>query len=166
MNNTFSIRLTYFIGLLLIIFLLGLATYLEVYEGINPCPLCVMQRIVLIALGVIFFFAMLIKSNNFLHYFLGICSFIISLSGVLLSGRQVWLQHIPSHGMGECGISLQYLFKIFTFTEALQHLWKGGIECSQHDWEFLHLSLAEWSLLWFVVFFMLALFQLKRLLSK
>ena len=166
MNNTSSIRLTYFLGLILIVVLLSIATYLEVYVGINPCPLCILQRVVLVALGVIFFFAMLIKSSRFFQYLLGFLSFLVNLRGILLSGRKVWLQHIPQNGMGECGISLQYLFKIFSFSEALKHIWKGGIECSQHDWEFLGLSLAEWSLFWFIVFFILVLLQLKRLLSK
>ncbi len=161
--NTLSIRFTYFIGFLLIAVLLGMAAYLEVYEGINPCPLCVLQRIVLIALGVIFFFAMVLKSNKIGQWIFGSMATLISLGGILLSGRQVWLQHMPQNGMGECGISLQYIFKIFPFTEAIQHVWKGGIECSQHDWEFLRLSLAEWSFIWFIVFFILSLVQLKRL---
>lgn len=162
MNNAISIRFTYLIGFFLIAGLLGLAVYLEVYEGINPCPLCVLQRMVLITLGVIFFFAMVFKINKIGQFLFGLVSLLVSLAGVLLAGRQVWLQHIPQNGMGECGISLQYMFKIFPFTEAIKHVWKGGIECSQHDWEFLHLSLAEWSLIWFVIFFILSLIQLKR----
>jgi disulfide bond formation protein DsbB len=163
MNNRLSIRFTYFIGFLLIVALLGTAAYLELYEGINPCPLCILQRIVLIALGVIFFFAMVFKTNRIVQYLLGLLGLMVSLGGVLLAGRQVWLQHIPQDGMGECGVSLQYMFKIFPFYEAIKHIWRGGIECSQHDWEFLRLSLAEWSFLWFVGFFILGLIQLKRL---
>lgn len=162
MNNTISIRLTYFVGFLIIVSLLGMAAYLEIYQGINPCPLCILQRIVLITLGVIFFFGMVLRINKIGYCMFGVLGLIVSLGGILLSGRQVWLQNVPQEGLGECGVSLQYMFKIFPVTEALQHVWRGGTECSQHDWEFLHLSLAEWSLIWFIVFFILVIVQLKR----
>src|SRR4029079_18710998 len=162
MNNMMSTRLTYFIGFIIIAALLGMAAYLEVYEGINPCPLCILQRIVLIALGVIFFFGMVLRINKIGYFLFGVLGLIVSLGGILLSGRQVWLQNVPQNGLGECGVSLQYMFKIFPFTEALKHVWRGGTECSQRDWEFLHLSLAEWSLICFVIFFILVIVQLKR----
>jgi protein dithiol:quinone oxidoreductase len=162
MINKTSIRFTYFIGFLGIILLLGIASYLEIYKGINPCPLCILQRVIMIMLGVIFFFAMILRLHKLGYLLSGLLGIIVSLSGILLSGRQVWLQNIPQIGLGECGISLQYMFKIFSFTEALQHVWRGGTECSQQGWVFLHLSLAEWSLICFLLFFLLAIIQLKR----
>ena len=73
-----------------------------------------------------------------------------------------FLQHMPYSSLGDCGISLQYLFKIFPFTDAMKQLWQGGTECSQHGYEFLNLSLAEWSLIAFIVFFFFVILQLKR----
>lgn len=162
MNNVWSIRFSYFIGCMLIAALLGMAAYLEVYKGINPCPLCILQRIVLLTLGIIFFLAMALKIKKTGNILFGILGLITSLGGILLAGRQVWLQHAPPAGLGECGVSLQYMFKIFPLMEALKHVWQGGIECSQHGWVFMHLSLAEWSLLWFVLFFIFVIVQIKR----
>lgn len=164
-NAIKSIRFTYLIGLMLIIGLLGAAAYLEIYKGINPCSLCILQRGVLVALGVIFLIA-LVLTKKISHIICGCLGLITALLGILLAGRQVWLQHMPQNGSGECGISLPYLFKIFSFPEAIKHLWRGGIECSQHGWVFLHLSLAEWSLLWFLIFFILVMVQVKRVLNN
>ena len=92
---------------------------------------------------------------------LNLISFATCFCGILLSGRQVWLQHVPPNGLGECGISLTYMFKIFPFTEALKHVWRGGTECSEQGFVFLNLSLAEWSLLWFILFFILFTYEIK-----
>lgn len=165
MRNASKIRFSYFLGFILIAFLLGLAEYLEVYKGMIPCPLCMLQRVVLIVLGVIFFIGMVFRMKGLGHVVLSLLSLLTSLGGILLSGRQVWLQHRPPSNLGECGVSLSYMFKTFPLMDGLKQVWTGGMECSQQGWVFLHLTLAEWSLLGFLGFFALVIIQLKRTLD-
>ncbi len=165
MKKASKIRFGYFLGFLLIVLLLGLAEYLEIYKGMVPCPLCMMQRMVLIFLAVVFFVGMIFRMKRPGLFTVGLLALLTCISGILLSGRQAWLQHTPTTNLGECGASLGYMFQTLPLMEALKHVWTGGIECSQQGWAFMNLSLAEWSLLGFLGFFLFALLQLKRSLN-
>lgn len=165
MKNASKARFSYFLGFLLIIFLLGLAEYLEIYKGMIPCPLCMLQRIVLIVLGVVFFIGMVFRMRTLGLFIISLLSMLTCIGGILLSGRQVWLQHVPPSNLGECGASLTYMFNTLPLMDVLQRVWTGGIECSQQGWAFIYLSLAEWSLIGFLGFFVFVVFQLKRSLD-
>lgn len=165
MKKANKARFGYFLGFVLIVFLLGLAEYLEVYKGMIPCPLCMLQRIVLVVLGVMFFIGMIFRMKRIGLFAIGLLSLFTCIGGILLSGRQVWLQHVPPSSLGECGVSLTYMFHTLPLMDVLKHVWTGGIECSQQGWAFMYLSLAEWSLLGFLGFFVFAVMQLKRSLD-
>ncbi|HEX2548906.1 MAG TPA: disulfide bond formation protein B [Gammaproteobacteria bacterium] len=163
MNIHRSIRLTNFIGFSLIVILLGSASFVESYLKMIPCPLCLLQRFVMVAIGVIFLLNMLGKFHKYFYTVLTFLGALLSISGLLLAGRQVWLQHIPKEGLGECGVSLSYMLKILPFFETIQHVWRGGIECSEPGVVFLNLSLAEWSFIWFGIFFILFIIQQRKI---
>ncbi len=163
MNIEKSIRFINLFGLIFIIILLGAANYVEHFLRLIPCPLCILQRYVIIALGIIFFLGVIKKWNKVIYFLLTILGLIFSVAGILFAGRQVWLQHIPKEGLGECGVSLSYMLKVLPLMEVLKHIWRGGIECSQQGFVFLNLSLAEWSLIWFVIFFILFVIQKRKL---
>lgn len=165
MKKASKARFSYFLGFLLILFLLGLAEYLEIYKAMVPCPLCMLQRIVFMGLGVIFFMGLIFHLKTVGLFVISLFSLLTSIGGILLSGRQVWLQHVPPTSLGECGASLTYMFKTFPLMNVLKHVWTGGIECSQQGWAFMYLSLAEWSLIAFAGFFVFAVLQLKRSLD-
>src|SRR4029079_1091536 len=131
----------------------GSASFVESYLKMTPCPLCILQRIVMIMIGIIFLLNMIGKFHKYIYTLFTALGAILSLSGILLAGRQVWLQHLPKEGLGECGASLSYMLKILPLIETLKHVWRGGIECSEQGFVFLNLSLAEWSFIWFGIFF-------------
>lgn len=162
MKTFLTIRFSYFIGFILIGALLSTALLIEFQKGMIPCPLCVVQRSFLVALGVLFLIGVLIPFKKCGQLILGLLGCLLSLGGIIFSARQVWLQHAPKDGLGDCGISLPYLFKIFSWNDALYAIWRGGIECAEQGWAFLQLSLAEWSLIWFVIFLVFVLVQMKR----
>lgn len=166
MKKASKVRLGYFIGFILVIGLLGLAEYLEVYKGMVPCPLCMLQRIVLIMLGTLFFVGMVFRLKKMGLCIVSLLSLIVSLSGIFAAGRQSWLQHMPSNHLGECGASLSYMFQTLPLMEVFKHVWTGGIECSQQGWAFMSLSLADWSLIGFAGFFVFTLWQVKRSLNS
>ncbi len=151
----------FLLGFLLTTILLGVTFYLQNYAGFVPCPLCILQRITLGVLGVIFFLGVVLPGKKWGVIFFSVLGSVVSLIGIVLSGRQVWLQHFPSKH-ADCGASLQYLIQALPFDQVISKIMYGTAECSQKGWEFLHLSLAEWSLISFLGFLCICLFQIKR----
>lgn len=160
--KTFSLRTTYFISFILVMSLIGTTLYLQKYSGFVPCPLCILQRIVFAMLGVIFFFGALAAAKKVKQLFIGIAASLVSLLGIVLSGRQVWLQHLPPNENVDCGASLQYLLHVLPWDEVLKKIFQGTAECTLKGSEFFHLSLAEWSLICFILFLILSLAQTSR----
>lgn len=158
-----SERISYFLGFLAITSLLGFAWYLQKYDGIMPCPLCVLQRLDFVLLGVVFFFGALLPLKQIGHFIIGSLSMLISLLGLMLAGRQIWLQHLPAQN-GDCGVSLNYLIQVLPPMEVIKKIFAGSAECSKTVWQFLHLSLAEWTFFWFGVFAVFSIIQLIRAL--
>lgn len=164
--NKVSFRKHYLIGFLAIVVLLAVATFLQVYEGVIPCPLCITQRYVMCLLGGVFFFGIVFSSKRWGQLTAALVGLVVTVGGLLLSGRQVWLQHYPPDGFGDCSVSLDFMLKMLPLNEVIQKVWEGGTECSRYGWQFFQLSLAEWSFISFFVFFIFVLYLLKRAFSK
>lgn len=160
--KVFSPRLMYLYAFLLIVAMLGLGFYLQFEEGINPCPLCILQRVTLAVMGIVFFFGILLAGKKCCRIGIGLLSFLISLVGIFLAGRQVWLQHLPANQSGDCGVSLQYMLQVLPLHEVAKKIFEGTAECSRVDWSFVGLSMAEWTLVWFVVLGGFSLWQAFR----
>lgn len=157
-----SIRLIYGLGFLLIALLLGITFYLQKQGNITPCPLCILQRFSFALLGLTFFFGAMARYKKITGMIIGIFASLLSLSGVLLAGRQVWLQHLPANLNEDCGVSFQYLMQALPFQEVVKKVLQGTAECSHVGAHFLYLSFAEWSLLWFIYFLFVSLYQTWR----
>ncbi len=162
MINKLSPRTLYFIGFLITVLLLGITYYLQTYDGFVPCPLCILQRFVFILLASVYFLGSLLPLKKIGRLFLSLLASLIALTGVLLSGRQVWLQHLPLDKNADCGVSLQYLLNALPFDQVVRKILQGTAECSQKGWELFGFSLAEWSLFFFVGFVVFGLLQMRR----
>ena len=144
-------RIGYALGVLVCAGLLGFALYLQYVEHQEPCPMCILQRIAFVAMMVVFVIAALhgparrgaIAYSTLLFLFAGI--------GAAIAGRQVWLQHLPADRVPACGPGLQFMLERFPLAEALKKVLAGSGECAEVGWRFLGLSIAEWSLVWFVL---------------
>lgn len=130
--------------------LLGFGLYLEHVVGLEPCPLCVFQRIAYIVVAL---FALIAAIHNpqklFARIYAGLIIF-ASLCGAGIAGRQVWLQHLPEDMIPECGPGLEYMLDVFPLADALKMILSGSGECAEVQWTFLSFSIAEWSILCFV----------------
>ena len=143
----FIVIFTICIGLLIF----GL--YLEHVHGLEACPLCIFQRI---AYTVIIFIALIgaiHNPRNLLQNIYKLLMVISSITGAAIAGRQIWLQHLPPELVPECGPSLDYMFNVFPFGEALKMIFTGSGECAEVKWRFIGLSIAEWSLIMFIGIF-------------
>src|SRR5882757_2109512 len=145
-------RLGYAAGFLVSGGLIAYAYYLQYYEYQNPCPLCIMQRIVYIALMVVCLIGALHGPRRFGAAIYSALLAIVSLVGVGIAARHVWLQHLPKDKVPECGPGLNYMLDRFPLFDALAKIFRGSGECAEVDWKFLGFSIAEWSLVWFILF--------------
>jgi disulfide bond formation protein DsbB len=155
MIKILTFRRIFFLSFFITAILLGMAAYLQIDEGLSPCPLCVLQRAQLALLSFIFLLGAIVNCKKKGQLFFSFFAMVISLSGVILSGRHAWLQHYPATEAGGCGVSLTYLLKIMSLKDVIATVWRGGAECSELGWVLGGLSLAEWSLIWFGLFFLL-----------
>lgn len=152
-----SIRRAYFIGFMVASLLLLTGFYFQWVEGIMPCPLCMLQRFVFAWLIILFFMGILLHAKRRSRMVINVLASLASLSGVFLAGRQTWLQHFPSANGSECGVSLQYMLNALPMNEVVQKIFQGSAECTQRGMEFLYLNMAEWALIWFILFLLVSL---------
>ena len=144
-------RLGYVIGLAVCVALLAFALYLQHFENQEPCPLCILQRVAFIVMMGVFAAAAIHnpRRKGALAYSGAIV--LIATVGGAIAGRQVWLQHLPPNKVPACGPGLQYMFERFPLMQALKKVLAGSGECAEVTWKFLGLTIAGWSLVWFVI---------------
>jgi disulfide bond formation protein DsbB len=144
-------RIGYGAGVLVCIGLLAFALYLQYVEHQEPCPLCILQRVAFFSMMGVFVIAALHGPLRRAAWIYGALAFAIAVIGAAIAGRQVWLQHLPASQVPACGPGLEYMLERFPLTEALRKVLAGSGECAEVGWTFLGLSIAGWSLVWFVL---------------
>lgn len=142
---------------------MAFALYLEHVQGLEPCPLCVFQRVGLIGLGIISLIALLHNPVSNVgkrtYALLGTISILWS-AGV--AARHVWLQNLPPDKVPSCGPGLDYLVDVLPMKTVLQQVLSGSGECAVVDWTFLGQSLPVWSLVFFTILVVISFWQLFR----
>ncbi|MBI3056089.1 MAG: disulfide bond formation protein B [Betaproteobacteria bacterium] len=151
-------RLGYLAGLLICGALFAFALYLQYYEYQNPCPLCILQRIAFIAMMVVFLAGAIHGPRRTGAIIYSTLLVIIAAIGAGIATRHVWLQHLPKDQVPECGPGLEYMLNKFPLAQALEKVFRGSGECAEVGWTFLTLSIAEWSLAWFILLGVLAVY--------
>ncbi len=144
-----SPRILYSIIFVICASLLGFGLYLEHVVGLEPCPLCVFQRIAYIVIAVISLIGAIHNPQKLFERIYTGLILIASLCGAGIAGRQIWLQHLPKDKIPECGPGLEYMLDAFPFTDALRMILSGSGECAEVQWTFLSFSIAEWSIVCF-----------------
>lgn len=125
----------------------AVALYTQYVGGLNPCPLCMTQRVFYVLTAAI---AVLAAIHNRGVRIYGVLCALSALAGAAVAGRQVWLQHLPPNEVPACGPSLEYMLETLPFGDVLLRMIKGDGNCAVIDWRFWGLSMAEWSLLCFI----------------
>lgn len=139
-------------GFALCIALMAAALWLEHVEGLEPCPLCVLQRGAVIALGVLMLAGAIHDPATAGCRVYGVSIAIAALAGAAVAGRHVWLQSLPPGQAPECGPGLEYMLGAFPLTEVIEMVLRGSGECAEVQWTFLSLSIPQWTLLLFIAF--------------
>src|SRR4051812_5230310 len=146
--------------------LLSYGYYLQYGQGLEPCPLCLVQRLFFYAVMLIFIVAAVHAPGRIGARIYGALVLFFAAGGAAVAARQVWLQHLPADRVPQCGPDLYFMLENFPLSSTLQKLIRGTGECAKVDWTFLGLSIAGWSCLWFAIFIVLAAWLLLRRAPK
>ncbi|WKJ90663.1 disulfide bond formation protein B [Methylomonas montana] len=144
----FSPRICFFLGFAACASLLATGAYLQFVEELEPCPLCISQRLAILATGVVFLLAALHNRGRKVY---AVLSALIALIGASISARHVWLQHLPPEEVPECSPGLEYVFQHFPLADTVKLMLTGTGECAKVDWTLLGLSIPAWTLFAFVL---------------
>lgn len=140
------------LGFLACAALMGYALYAQHVLGLNPCPLCIFQRVAVIVVGVLFLIAAIHNPSRKGAIGYGVLIDLATLSGVGIAARHIWIQAQPPGSVAACGADLDYLLEILPVTEVINKVLTGSGECGKVDWTLLGLSMP-----WWVMFSLVAL---------
>lgn len=138
------------------------ALWLQYHQHLEPCPLCIFQRVAMIAVGLVALLAFLHGPARTGRRVYAGFTLLATLLGMVVAGRHVWLQHLPPEDVPACGPGLDYWLDTFPLHEVLMKVFKGSGECAVVDWTFLGLALPAWTLAAFTGLAAVALWQLLR----
>ncbi len=127
--------------------LMGYALYAQYGLGLEPCPLCVLQRIAVIVLGVVFLMAALHPAGVVGRRIYAVLLGIVALAGSGVAGRHVWLTMLPPERVPACGPGLDFMLESFPLRDALSMVLAGSGECAKVEWQLLGLSMPVWVLM-------------------
>jgi disulfide bond formation protein DsbB len=136
-----------FLGLLAAAGLLGYALYVQYGMGLEPCPLCILQRVAVIAVGMLFLAAFLHDPGDRGARVYGVLIDTAALLGILVAARHIWIIAQPPGSVAECGASLDYMMDVLPLHEVLGKVLSGSGECAKIDWMFLGLNMPTWVLM-------------------
>jgi len=137
--------------------LLGYALYVQHAQFLDPCPLCIFQRVAFMWIGVVAL-ALAIhipgRAGRWVYLALLLAG---GVAGAFIAGRHIWLQNLPPGEVPECGMGLNYMLETMPFADVLGQVLRGSGECAAIDWTFAGLSMPWWTLIWYIVLSVIAL---------
>jgi protein dithiol:quinone oxidoreductase len=146
-----SRRTVNFAGFLLCAALLGYALYAQYQLGLDPCPLCIFQRIGVALVGVTFLLAALHDPRGAGRCVYGVVIGVFALATIAVAGRHLYIQHLPPGSIPSCGAPLAMMLKFLPVTEVIRKVLTGSGECGLVNWRFLGLTMPGWVLIWSVL---------------
>lgn len=134
--------------------------YLQHGQGLEPCPMCIVQRYALLGVATVAALGGWLITGRRQKMVLALLALKAGF-GAFVAARQSWLQWYPPEVMS-CGRDFYGMIEAFPLKRVVPMIFKGSGDCSAVDWTLLGLTIANWSFIWFAVFFGLALALLAR----
>lgn|SRR5690606_28903260 len=134
------------------------ALYLEHFMYMDPCPLCMTQRIFVIAVGLLALLAFLHNPALRGRRIYAVLGVVLALAGSYFSSRQLWLQSLPADQVPACGPSVSYMFDVLPFSETLKAMLHGDGNCAEVD-KIFGVNLVVLTLLTFIALALVNLYQ-------
>ena len=155
-------RPAYLLGFLICAGLMAWALYLQYGLNLDPCPLCIFQRVAVIATGVIFLVAAVHNPRRGGAAVYALLTLIVAGIGAGLAALQVWIQAQPKGSVASCGMGLNYMLETLPFTEVIGRVLKGSGECAEQGWLFMGLAIPSWTFVFFIAMIVCAFALIRR----
>lgn len=156
MQFRLSQRTVFTLGFVLCVALIATALYLQHAGGLEPCPLCILQRIAVMGIGLVLLAGAVHNPKAWSQRVYGVLTLIIAAAGLVVAGRHVWLQSTPRNA-AECGIGLGDMIDMFPLSKTLELVFRGSGDCTETLWTFLGLSIPGWMIVVFSGFAILGI---------
>jgi len=124
--------------------LMGFALYAQHVLLLDPCPLCVFQRVAVISIGIVFLIAALHNPSGWGGRVYTVLLALFTAGGAGVAAWHVRLQNMPPSEVPACGPGLNYMLENFSVGDTLRMVFKGSGECADVVWSFLGLSMPAW----------------------
>jgi disulfide bond formation protein DsbB len=152
LNKCLSGKRGYLLGFFASFGLVALALWIQTRYQLNPCPLCISQRMVFMGLGLLFLVGAVLPAKAIWQKTVTALLVLTALGGAGVAVRHWWLQAHRDSIIADCGVGFDYMFENFPLQKALTLVFRGTGDCAAIDWTFLGGSIANWSFLAFVFF--------------
>lgn len=153
--SALSFRTLYLLGFLACAALLGYAYYVQFDLGIEPCPLCIFQRIAVLAMGVFFLIGALHGPKAGGRRIYALLVLLGACAGAAIAGYHIWVQHQPPDPLAGCTPGWNYWVENFSLSYAwsktIQQAFVGHADCAEVNWTFLGLAMPFWTMVSFAV---------------
>jgi disulfide bond formation protein DsbB len=116
-------------------------------QGLEPCPLCILQRVAVMVAGGLFLLALLHDPADRGARVYGLLIDLAALAGIAIAARHMWIIAQPPGAVAECGASLDYMLDVLPWHEVLGKVLTGSGECAKIDWQFAGLNMPTWVLI-------------------
>ena len=158
-----SVRQWSLAGLAFCALMMAVALGLEFVVGLEPCPLCIFQRVAVLAAAAVFAVAALHNPRGRLGSALyGLLGLVAVAGGIAVAWRHLWLQSLPPEQVPSCGPGLDYMMELLPWRDVVAMVLSGSGECAEIDFLLLGISLPGWTLIGFVVLAVAPLGMLSR----
>jgi protein dithiol:quinone oxidoreductase len=135
------------LGCLACVALLAYAYYAQFVLHLEPCPLCIFQRVGIFATGLVFAVAAAHDPGGWGRRVYALIIALAALATAGVAAKHVYIQHLPPDQVPACGASLDFMLKVFPLTEVLEKVLTGSGECAKVNWRFLDLAMPTWVLI-------------------
>ena len=144
--------------------LLAFGMYLQHVVGLDPCPMCIVQRYAMIIVAVFAIIAAVTDKNG-IQKTAAALLVVTALGGAFVAARQSWLQWYPPE-VASCGRDIYGMIETFSLQRVIPMIFRGSGDCTKIDWTFLGGSIANWSFLCFCVMALVAIYVLVKPATK
>ena len=131
--------------------------YLEAVLFLEPCPLCMVDRAILVAIALVCFIAFVHNAKGVMRWVYTSMATLFGLIGVGVAARHIWLQGLPPDQVPECGPDLMFMLDVFPLGDVIKRIFTGSGQCAEVSWTFLGMTIPQQTLLLFIVLIILVI---------
>lgn len=154
-DRLLNTRLVFLAGFLVSAGLMGAALFFQYAQNLAPCPLCIVQRWFVIAVGLVLLAGAVHNPRSWGRHVYGALTVLFASFGAAVAARHVWIQNLPPEKQPGCGLDLDSMFAMFPLLKTAALVWAGTSDCAAVTWRLLGLSMPAWVLICFAGFIVL-----------